>query len=204
MYEVILLYNGDPSRRDQYLLTRAHYEHHGYQVITGSCEGWSKGEAAADAVSRSTADPLVICDADLLVHPEVLAEAITLAGSLVIPFNRVLNLSDDGTRVEKVRERFAWAGGCWVLSRDSYEAVGGVDPRFREWGGEDEAFCRAVECLVGPLTLLEGDAWHLWHPPNPGKHTWKRTPNYTLYRQYRAAMRKPAKMRELLGIQESA
>jgi hypothetical protein len=55
-------------------------------------------------------------------------------------------------------------GGIVVLRRDDYEAVGGIDPRFRGWGGEDISFGWALSVLVGVGHRLDGDLWHLYHP----------------------------------------
>jgi len=193
---VIIPYNGEPSRRWQYDLTRAYYTHLGYDVLTGCCDGWSKGCAVASVIGQA-GERFAVCDADLLVAPQLLTQAFGSEAALTIPFSRVLNLDERGD-VQKIRQRFDWAGGCWVLDRRTYDAVGGIDPRFEGWGGEDESFCRAVKILVGPVLLLEGDAWHLPHPPHPRKHTWKRTPSYRLYMRYRAATRRE-QMLKLIG-----
>jgi len=201
---IILPFNGNSERWEQAQFVESYYQttFPGIETVYGWDDSpvWCKGKAIANGLLKTDAEVLAIIDADLLVNPELLTEAIWQAfdtGQLVIPFNRVLNLSPDG-EVERIRERFYWAGGCWVIRRDVYESVGGVDTRFKGWGGEDESFCNAIYTLIGPLIILPGDAWHLWHSDNPVKRQWKRTPNYILWQRYRAAKCKPEKMRDLV------
>ncbi len=51
-----------------------------------------------------------------------------------------------------------------ILPREAFELVGGMDPRFRGWGGEDVAFVRAVDTLYGKHKTSRNDVLHLWHP----------------------------------------
>lgn len=51
-----------------------------------------------------------------------------------------------------------------VLPRAAFEALGGMDPRFRGWGGEDVAFLRALDTLWGRHLNMASSVFHLWHP----------------------------------------
>lgn len=51
-----------------------------------------------------------------------------------------------------------------ILPREAFELVGGMDPRFAGWGGEDVAFVRAVDTLYGQHKTTKNDVLHLWHP----------------------------------------
>jgi len=58
-----------------------------------------------------------------------------------------------------------WYGaGIQIMPREAYEEVGGWDPRFRGWGGEDHAAMRAMDTLYWPHKTLPGQFLHLWHP----------------------------------------
>jgi hypothetical protein len=92
-----------------------------------------------------------------------------------------------------------------LLHRSAFEALGGMDERFRGWGSEDEAFCRALQVLVGrPITGQRGEALHLWHPRigRTGKDLWQGqesdAANRELGMAYRRA-RTPEAMRELIA-----
>jgi GT2 family glycosyltransferase len=52
---------------------------------------------------------------------------------------------------------------CQVMPRDAYFAAGGMDPRFRGWGGEDVSFVRAVDTMWGRHKTLDYDIYHLHH-----------------------------------------
>ena len=54
-----------------------------------------------------------------------------------------------------------------VMPREAFLAVGGMDERFRGWGGEDSSFLRALDTLWGPHKNTCDDVLHLWHPKIP-------------------------------------
>ncbi len=51
-----------------------------------------------------------------------------------------------------------------VMPREAFEIVGGMDCRFRGWGGEDVSFLRALDTLYTKHKNTPNDVLHLWHP----------------------------------------
>lgn len=51
-----------------------------------------------------------------------------------------------------------------VMPKEAFWEVGGWDPRFRGWGGEDNSAMRAVDTLYWPHKTLPIQVLHLWHP----------------------------------------
>jgi len=177
---------------------------------------WSKGEAIADALTRSTAATLVVLDADCLVPAEALAWAIALVVSgkapWAVPHGRVLRLDPATTadwigRLKSEPKAFphgmpeldperlarpAYAGfpggGCFVVPRAIYEAAGGIPRAFRGWGSEDQAIGAILDCLAGPHVRLQGDLVHLWHEPQPTKS--QRTGNHQRFSAVAGAARR--------------
>ena len=99
---------------------------------------------------------------------------------------------------------------CIVLPREAFDAVGGMDPRFIGWGGEDLAFAQALDTIWGPMQTTANDIYHLWHPRitapgdgpdwtvkmwagqgGPGANNW-------LSAQYQRAYRDPNEMARIL------
>jgi hypothetical protein len=62
-------------------------------------------------------------------------------------------------------EHVVFAGGLFVIQRETYLRIGGFDERFLGWGGEDDAMTAKLERAGVPLAEI-GDqpALHLWHP----------------------------------------
>lgn len=184
-------------------------------IRVGECDGpWCKATAIEDALARTDADVLVIHDADVIVSRDALANAVMIVASgeapWAMPHGRVYRLNEQGTQhfyahdtlkdrhLARAPYRAVPGGGLIVVSRDVYTDVGGFDPRFVGWGGEDEAFGLALKVMHGEgWHGADERLWHLWHDPAaPGA----RRPfgeNGELLDRYRAATTAPA-MRMLI------
>lgn len=176
-----------PYRIAAWNYVRAWYErrHPSWQVVRGlGRDGaqWCKAEAVADALRRAQGDILVIADADVIA-PEVgrAVQEATEGTPWAMPHYRLYRLNERSTgRVlrgadpaEESASRSGLTqppyagyagGGITVLRREVYESAP-LDPRFRGWGQEDEAWALALNLLHGRPWRSNGPMWHLWHPP---------------------------------------
>lgn len=192
-------------------------QHPGWQLVTGTCPPgpWRKALAVADALTRADADVLVVADADVIC-PEVGAAVEQVASGRApwaIPHGMVFRLTEPASRavyagalpatqrsnVARTPYVGVEGGGITVLPRTTYEKVP-LDPRFRAWGQEDEAWAAALNILAGRRWRGNAPLWHLWHPPM--RRTNSRVGNdqgWSLWRRYETAARRgPAAMRALL------
>jgi hypothetical protein len=142
---------------------------------------WVKASAVNPAARASTADVVVVADADV-VSPGVAEAAQKVVGGApwAIPHLAVRRLTRDATAsllagsdldslTECVEERpyEGVAGGGLIVAPRSTLVDVGLDPRFNGWGGEDFALGWALATLVGEPWRGEADLIHLWHPPQP-------------------------------------
>jgi hypothetical protein len=213
---VLVPYGGGcPWRERAWDYVRAHYEreHADWELVVGTCEGeWSKGGALADAFCRSTGSILVVADADSFIAPSVLLEAVRLVADgqpWVVPHTYVQRLHRRHTeevlagasprrgRNARPPYRGVIGGGIVVLNRQAWGTVGGVDERFRGWGGEDISFGWALETLIGPCVRLDGELWHLWHP-HPAPRRRGSPASEALAGRYREARGHPQQMRAIV------
>jgi len=68
-----------------------------------------------------------------------------------------------------------WFGALiQIMPREAFVAAGGMDERFRGWGGEDLAFMTAVDTLYAPHRTTPNGVMHLWHPTITGTKPWER------------------------------
>ena len=68
-----------------------------------------------------------------------------------------------------------WYGAMiQIMPKEAFEIVGGWDPLFRGWGGEDHAAMRAMDTLYSSHKTLPGQVLHVWHPQigNNGSTGW--------------------------------
>lgn len=183
---VIVPYRGGQPERDRnWAWIRHHYETHhpSWPIVVADSPGpWSKGAAVNTAAADTDATVLVIADADSFVPPAALTEAVDLAATVpwVVPHGNVRRLNPHATdqliagndydRRDLARPLYEGpaGGGIAVLTHDAFDAVGGIDPRFLDWGNEDLCWSFALETLVGHHLRLGADLIHLWHPhPSP-------------------------------------
>lgn len=163
------------------------------------------------AVARSTADIVVVADADVLCDglPEAI-RAVEMGAPWAKPHRDVHRLSEEGTEAvyngedwrEQTLDREVYrgiAGGGYVIARRETLMEIPLDPRFSGWGQEDESWALALITIAGPPYIGDADLIHLWHPPQErlsrrkGSHE-----NWALMRRYAAARRDPELMRSIL------
>lgn len=194
---------GDAHREAAWSLLKAHHLAAGRTVIEGGCDGpWRKAVAIADALSRSTADLLVIHDADVLTDglDEGIA-AVHGGAAWAVPHWRVHRLAEGqqpgGVLAQPAYPGYA-GGGITVIRRDVYEDCP-LDPRFAGWGQEDESLALALECLHGKPWRGSADLWHWWHPPQPRQsRVVGSDESKALHRLYKNSARNRTLMRELI------
>lgn len=58
-----------------------------------------------------------------------------------------------------------WFGALiQLMPREAFYSVGGMDERFRGWGGEDVSFMRALDTVYSPHKSSNNPVYHIWHP----------------------------------------
>lgn len=142
-----------------------------------------KSMAVNRAAAKAKGDVFAILDADTWVDPKWVDEGMDIierTGKWVIPARRSFRLTrsfsqqvmavkptEDLPRVvnnrRAVEQSGLVAGFLHLVPRQAYEAVGGMDERFRGWGGEDTSFTRALDVVHGKHVQLHGIVISLWH-----------------------------------------
>lgn len=135
---------------------------------------FNRAASRNSGAASNSEDILVVCDGDAIAEPAPLLEAVAAArdGNLHLPYTAVRLLTQDGSEHIHLGDDPATAnvwhtnpysvGGCVVVSRDTWHAVGGWDERFTNWGFEDTAFWAAVDTFFGTIRH-EGTLYDLWH-----------------------------------------
>lgn len=171
--------SGEAERRAAFDLVKARWEHHGYPVCVGDSPTPSMNRSIArNAVAaQADAEVLIFCDAD--TAPRDLAQvhlAVAHAGAGGWAWTDIYWAMVRGWWPETIHETWPvpadeeWKyrytespGGMQIVSRGTFEQIGGWDPAFRGWGYEDDAFGYAMTAVCGPGARLV-DVVHLWHP----------------------------------------
>lgn len=177
------------------------YQAGGYEVVEGACHGpWRKAAAVDQAARRTTADILVVADADCVCPIGDAVSRVRDGAPWAIPHDLVHRLDQPATeqlyttgdagpgRAQRPYRGFE-GGGIVALRRAVWEQVP-MDPRFEGWGGEDSSWAVALNTLVGPPWRGVEDLLHLWHPPAPRVlRRWGTPDNRALEIRYRMAAR---------------
>lgn len=121
---------------------------------------------------------VVLHDADIVVPCGYLAAIRDRLGAgyeAIRPLRFLFCLDEENTRLFMARGEATavkrvtdimqnFPGGSTALTREAFEAIGGMDERFTEWGGEDLEFLDRLNTL----RAFKGGfmpAIHLWHQP---------------------------------------
>jgi hypothetical protein len=138
---------------------------------------WCKAQTIMPAIRASTADIVVVHDADVWCDAIPDAVAAVEAGALwAVPHLHVNRLTEPATAaylagadpatltLEQERYVGVLSGGIVVVRR--HVAVDTpMDATFQGWGGEDHSWGYALSTLHGNPWRGHADLWHLWHPP---------------------------------------
>ena len=226
---VVIPWGGEdeiPERRAALAWVRDRYAalHPSWEVVlgTGDPKAWQKGKAVENGLQAARGAVLVLADADCVLPPAALEEAVDLVASgrsgWVVPHGRVLRLSDRQTAevlgrspavdpvvvpkgtLARAPYRGFPGGGVVVVGRSDYEAAGGIPSRFLGWGAEDEALAAILDTLLGPHDRLGADLVHLWHPSARNRGTREQyRANRNLFRAYQVARGNVASMFSLVS-----
>jgi len=190
---------GCPHRERAWELVRGRYAEIAYPVVEApGPDPWNKALAVMPALERSTADIVVVADADVWCDGLVRAvQAVEDGAPWAIPYLLVHRL--DAERKPEQRPYAGMAGGGIVVAPRETLLDVPLDPRFVGWGQEDQCWGWALHALAGPPWRGDADLVHYYHPPQKRLNR-KRGSNesWALRRRYLAARRDPAAMRALL------
>lgn len=213
MLSILVPRQADQGRRDMLWswCQRRYQAVPGAEVVVGTnaetpfCLPAAINEAAAEAAG----DVFFIGSADVAVDFAWLATAVEMVEKepmqsvrcsrihlLSQPLTDSLLAKDPtGELDEEGNPVVAGSVGCIVFSKALFDAVGGMDERFKGWGPEDAAFHMALTTIGYPSHILDGDLRHLWHQPAPGR--WGEN-HRTLLTEYEQAWGNRPAMVELL------
>lgn len=145
---------------------------------------WCKARAVSSALARTTAEVVVVADADCITPGISKAVRAVQQGSpWAMPHLKVYRMGQqatkhifDGVNPGSLTGKLKWldqnpykgyeGGGITVLRRDVYLQAP-LDPGFVGWGQEDEAWAMALNGLYGPPWRGVAPLYHLWHEKPP-------------------------------------
>lgn len=178
---VVVPWRGGCEHRERawrWVQTRYADQHPDWEVLEGHAPGgpWRKALAVQDGIDRTTADIIVVADADVWCDQLGPALAAVTAGApAAIPHSKVHRLTEAETArciaggappyntAEQIRKGMA-GGGIMIIRRDAWD-LAPMDPRFEGWGQEDASWHLALTVAVGKPVRFCAPLYHLWHPP---------------------------------------
>lgn len=177
------------------------YRAAGHEVIEGGCPApWRKAVAVDAAARHTTADILVVADADCACPVDDAIAAVEAGAAWAVPHDLVHRLDEPATEIfyatgepghgRAQRPYRGFEGGGIVVVRRAVWDLAPMDPRFQGWGGEDSSWALALNILAGRPWRGTADLFHLWHPPAPrALRRWGTADNRALEIRYRLAAR---------------
>jgi glycosyltransferase involved in cell wall biosynthesis len=209
---IVLWRPGDPHRERIWKLARRCWKDAGLDVVEADDPRGLYAARNTGARNSGNWDVAIFADADILLHDYGRAvQALGIAangGSYVCAYSELEVLDERETkwirRHADIERRSRAPGvvftgswvGCYAISREFFDELGGYDERFYPYYGQDAAIVHAASTL-GRLERVPGVAYHLWHPPSLVGHP--ETGRADLWDRYKAATGDPDAMRELVG-----
>ena len=191
-----------------------------WKIVIGECnnceDGWRKGVAVFDGVSKTDSEFIIVADADVWVSN--LHKYINKNSKVVKPNRAVYRLTEyaselvlsgkhDINKLWKEKSmllekpyRQVFGGGLLFLRRDIYIDIP-IDPRFCGWGKEDSSWGLALKTLVEKGNIGRGQSplIHLYHPPEPRvKRNKAFEHNEEIYSEYKQAYKDIKKMSDIM------
>lgn len=173
---------GEPWRAKHFQFLVDYYSRE-FDVVIGNNEGEFNRSAARNTGVKSSASQVsVIIDADNYIpHAQIWSaiRRVNRRGGLAKPFNSFGYLTEGSTNlfydmfdkhikdfspiyVDPPQEDFT--GGAYVMNRDQWLDLGGMDEGFIGWGAEDDAFHLLCKRERIKISYVEGYDYHLYHP----------------------------------------
>ena len=132
-----------------------------------------------EGVKRADGDVYLLVDNDCIIDPTLVRGF--LSGDrypyfeAVLPYDFFYDLTEEETLEAFITgifeggEKRHWreepgVGGAMLITKDAYRKIGGFDPQFFGWGGEDDAFYSKCTRL---LAMVRADEYHLYHLNHP-------------------------------------
>lgn len=126
-----------------------------------------------------SADVFIFAEADVFCDPAQIAQGIDAARQrpgLVVGFSKFLEISEqdsigvrDGTiahdtaTMTQIKGDYGSNGAINIISRATYDLVGGYDECFSSAWFDDRAMAQAFEICCGPIRYIDGPVYHLFH-----------------------------------------
>ena len=172
---------GEPWRARHFQFLVDYYGQE-FDIVIGDHAGEFNRSAARNAgVKKSYSSVSVIIDADNYIPIDQIKYAIRKAAKdhLVKPFNFFGYLTEESTNLfydmwdnpavdfeptylDPPQQDFT--GGAYVMNRNLWLDLGGMDEGFIGWGAEDDAFHLLCANEGIPVRYIDGYDYHLYHP----------------------------------------
>lgn len=176
--------DGTRTRAKEWIVRRWAHHYPDAEIIEAADDGinpFNKSMAVNKAAALASGDVFVILDADTWIDTQFMERALSMIRSgtpWVIPARRAMRLKRDVSEqlmaldptgplfpIQPIHseQTSGVVGFLWLVRRDGFERIGGMDERIRGWGGEDTLFTMAMDRVVGHHRKLNGTVISLWH-----------------------------------------
>lgn len=139
---------------------------------------FNRAKAKNDGIRKATKELVLIVDADALFNRSLVFEALQImreseqrwvrAGGKSFRINegssrKLIQTSGPVEMVLRTDGLYSTNFFC-IVERNLLDEIQGYDEGFKDWGGEDFAFYKALTVWDREGQRTRGKIWHIWHP----------------------------------------
>lgn len=202
--EIIVAEQGESSQSE----VLSNYNPNVTRIQVDDGTRFHKTKLLNEAIKSATTNAIVMVDGDSYLNDEAaksILNGIELlsrnCAGIIYPYDGVDYLTEAYTRTllagGKINSKFCFhgvhiqrqTGLCNMYLKSTWEAVGGFDEDFYEWGAEDDAFTFKIKRLVGPVVRLPGYIYHMFHQ-QVNTEEYQKSPVYIHNRKLCACIRR--------------
>lgn len=185
--EIVIPWNNPDCeyRKKNFIFLAKYYSIFG-NIVIGESKSikFNRAEARNNGIKKCKSNLILVVDADCYISSTSIAKSLSITDKFkaIRPFTSIHYLNEKTTNSffkDKIdlninsydndyflpsEISIKLSGGAYIIDKELWLSVGGMNESFLEWGLEDTEFNIKIEKEIGRFGSIYGPLFHLYHP----------------------------------------